>query len=62
MLAGVINNMMFGKQDDLSLEQLPYYEEIINSCADVIEELRLVKKIDLQHDPAMTKIIFGLGI
>jgi len=62
MLAGLINNMLFGNQKNLSLEQLPFYEDIINTCVEVIEELRTVKKIDLQSRPFMTKIVFGLDI
>lgn len=61
MIAGLINNMIFGKQDDLSLEQLPYYEEIINTGIEIIEQVRMAKKIELQQAPAMTGIIFGLG-
>lgn len=61
MIAGLINNMVFGKQDNLSLEQLPYYEEIVNTAVEIIEELRISRKIDLQVAPAMTGIVFGLG-
>lgn len=62
MIAGLVNNMVFGKQDNLSLEQLPFYEEIINKCVELIEEIEYAKKIKLQVAPAMTGIIFGLGI
>lgn len=62
MIAGLINNMVFGKQDNLSLEQLPFYEEIVNKCVEIIEEIELAKKIKLQVAPAMTGIVFGLGI
>lgn len=61
MIAGLINNMIFGHQENLSLEQLPFYEEIINSCVTVIEELELAKKLQLQTKPKMTGIVFGLG-
>lgn len=61
MIAGLINNMIFGNQDNLSLEQLPFYEEIVNSCVLIIEELELAKKIQLQTKPQMTGIVFGLG-
>lgn len=62
MIAGLINNIIFGKQDNLSLEQLPFYEEIINKCVELIEEIEYAKKIKLQANPTMTGIIFGLGI
>lgn len=62
MIAGLINNMVFGKQDNLSLEQLPFYEEIINKSVEIIEEIEYVKKIKLQVAPAMTGIVFGIGI
>jgi hypothetical protein len=62
MIAGLLNNMFFGNQKNLSLEQLPYYEEIVNTCIDIIEEFRTSKGIDLQSKPYMTKIMFGLDI
>ena len=62
MIAGLINNMIFGKQDNLSLEQLPFYEEIINKSVEIIEELEYAKKIKLQSQSTMTGIVFGLGI
>ena len=62
MLAGYINNVFFGNQKNLSLEQLPYYEEILNTAIDIIEEFRTSKKIDLQAKPHLTKIVFGLDI
>lgn len=61
MIAGLLNNMIFGTQDNLSLEQLPFYEEIVNSCVIVIEELEHAKKLTLQTKPQMTGIVFGLG-
>lgn len=62
MIAGLMNNMFFGNQKDLSLDQLPYYEEIINTCIDIIETMRDKKSINLQNKPYMTKIQFGLDI
>lgn len=62
MIAGLINNMVFGKQDNLSLEQLPYYEEIVNTCVELIETIEVAKQLRLQQAPHMTGIIFGLGI
>jgi hypothetical protein len=61
MIAGLINNMIFGNQDNLSLEQLPFYEEIINSAVTVIEQIEDTKKFKLQTRPQMTGIVFGLG-
>lgn len=61
MLCGIINNMLFGNQKNLSLEQLPYYEEIINNCVIVIKEIQKDKKIDLQVNPCLNMIKFGIS-
>lgn len=61
MIAGLINNMIFGHQDNLSLEQLPFYEDIINKSVEIIEELELAKKLSLQTNNKLTGIVFGLG-
>lgn len=61
MVAGLLNNILFGNQDNLSLEQLPFYEEIINGSVAVIEEVELSKKLVLQNKPQMSGVIFGLG-
>lgn len=61
MMAGLINNVLYGNQRDLSVEQLPFYEEITNVCAEVIEELKLIKKIDLQPDYDIIGVQFGLS-
>ena len=60
MMAGLINNVLYGNQRDLSVEQLPFYEEITNICAEVIEELITVKKLDLQPDYDIIGVQFGL--
>ena len=60
MMAGLINNVLYGNQRDLSVEQLPFYEEITNICAEVIEELIMVKKLDLQPDYDIIGVQFGL--
>lgn len=62
MIAGLLNNILFGNQDNLSLEQLPFYEEIINACTIFIEEIEYSKKIKLQKKPQYRQIIFGIGI
>lgn len=62
MIAGLLNNILFGNQDNLSLEQLPYYEEIINSAITVIEEIEYAKKIKLQAKPLMTPLFFAILI
>lgn len=61
MMAGLVNNVIYGNQRDLSVEQLPFYEEIVNVCAEVIEELKLVKKLDLQPDYDIIGVQFGLS-
>jgi len=60
MMAGLLNNMMFGNQRDLSTVQMPFYEEITNICAEVIAELELVKKLDLQSDYDILGVQFGI--
>lgn len=62
MIAGLINNMIFGHQENLSLEQLPFYEDIINKSTEIIEELELAKKFTLQTNNKLTGIVFGIGI
>ncbi len=62
MLGGLINNLVFGKQQNLSLEQLEYYEDIINTTVEAINILKTKKQIDLQSLPQMTKITFGIDI
>ena len=44
----------------LSIEQLPFYEDIINIIVEVIEELNSVKSYDLQPNHKLTQIQFGL--
>ena len=61
MMAGLVNNIMYGNQRDLSLEQLPFYEDIINIAVEVIEELENVKQYHLQPNHKLTQIQFGLG-
>lgn len=60
MLAGLLNNMLFGNQVNLSLEQLPYYEEIINNCVMLIKEIETEKKIVLQTNSQFSMIKFGI--
>jgi len=56
LLAGVINNIVFGDQRDFSLVQLEAIESIINTSIDIIEELERVKQIKLQSQPQFVKI------
>ena len=60
MIAGLINNMVFGNQENLSVEQLPYYEEIINTSVELMEELKIAKNIELQKKPHLIQIVFGI--
>lgn len=62
MIAGLINNILFGTQEDLSLEQIEFYEEIINQCVEIIEEIKVATGISLQSKSLMHKITFGIGI
>lgn len=56
LLAGVINNIVFGDQRDFSLVQLEAIENIINTSIDIIQEIEQVKKIKLQDKPSLTKM------
>lgn len=61
MIAGLINNVFFGNQRDISTQQLPYLEEIVNTCAEVINELKIIKKLELQSNTEIHGIQFGLA-
>ena len=55
-LAGTINNIQFGNQQDFSLTQLQTIMDIVNTCVDVIEALDDAKAINLQNNRLFTKI------
>ena len=55
-LAGLVNNMMFGTQNNLSLIQLQTIQDIINFCVDVVDAVYVDKGINLQDQRIFTKI------
>jgi hypothetical protein len=55
-LAGTLNNLQFGYQQDFSLLQLQTLQDIINDCVDVIEKVEDVTNIQLQQKKLYTKI------
>jgi hypothetical protein len=56
MLAGMLNNIQFGNQQDYSLQQLEYIINILNICIDIIDEIKLTHNINLQTNQTHTKI------
>ena len=55
-LAGILNNLQYGKQRDLSLMQLQTLQEIVNTCVDVIDLIECVHNINVQQNKMFTKI------
>lgn len=55
-LAGTLNNLQFGTQQDFSLTQLETIQDILNTSIDIIDAIREELKIDLQNNPVYTKI------
>lgn len=55
-LAGTINNIQFGNQQDFSLTQLQTIQEIINFSVDAIDAITNDLKINLQSNVLFTKI------
>jgi hypothetical protein len=55
-LAGILNNLQFGKQRDLSLMQLQTLQDIVNTCVDVIDLIECVNGITIQQNKMFTKI------
>lgn len=55
-LAGTLNNLQFGYQQDFSLLQLQTLQDIVNDCVDVIDKVEEVTNIELQQKKLYTKI------
>lgn len=62
MISGLLNNIMFGEQRDLSLIQAELIQDINNTCIDIIEVIQEEKKIDLQKTPGYQKIWLQVNI
>jgi hypothetical protein len=55
-LAGVVNNLQFGNQKDLSLLQLQTLQDIINTGVDVVDTVEAFMGNTLQKNKMFTKI------
>lgn len=55
-LAGTINNIQFGTQNDFSLTQLQVIQDIINTCSLIINEIEADKGIVLQTNKMFEEI------
>ena len=62
MLAGLINNIKFGNQYNISIEQLDFYSGIINNSIELITTLEAAKHIKLQYKFIMKPVIFAVNI
>lgn len=56
MLAGMLNNIQFGNQQDYSLQQLEIIINILNICIDIIDELKQSHDLILQNNNKNTKL------
>ena len=56
IIAGLINNLVFGTQRDFSLTQLELAQEINNILIDIVEVIKDEKKVTLQSDSKYSKI------
>ena len=56
IIAGLINNLVFGTQRDFSLTQLEIAQDVNNILVDIIEVIKDEKKISLQTDSKYSKI------
>ena len=56
MLSGTINNIQFGTQYDFSLQQLEIIFYILNTCIDIIDELKNSHNLDLQSNNNNNKL------
>lgn len=55
VFSGLLNNLMFGSQRDLSLTQLDLLQDLNNTLIDVIEVIIEEKNIQLQETPKFVK-------
>ena len=60
-IAGTLNNVMFGTQNDLSEVQALQLQNIVNNFVGIVEALREMK-IDLQKDATLDQIMFTENI
>ena len=55
-LAGTLNNIQFGSQQDFSLTQLQTIQDIVNTCVDIIDAIMDDKGVSLQQNRMFTKL------
>jgi hypothetical protein len=55
-LAGTMNNLQFGTQQDFSLVQLEIIQDILNTSIDIIDAISETHNLDLQSNQLFTKI------
>ena len=56
IIAGTLNNLMWGTQRDFSLLQLELIQDINNILVDIVEVIIEEKQINLQTKPKYTKV------
>jgi len=56
IIAGMLNNLVFGNQRDFSLTQIDLVQDISNTAYDIIEIIKEEKTINLQDNPQYKKI------
>jgi len=56
IIAGILNNLLWGTQQDFSLVQLELVQDLNNILIDIVEVIKEEKKIVLQSKPKYTKI------
>jgi hypothetical protein len=56
IIAGTLNNLMWGNQRDFSLLQLELIQDINNILVDIVEVIIDEKRITLQSKPKYTKV------
>jgi hypothetical protein len=55
-LAGTMNNLQFGTQQDFSLVQLEIIQDILNTSIDIIDAINEEHNIELQTNQLFTKV------
>ncbi len=56
IIAGTLNNLMWGSQRDFSLLQLELIQDINNILVDIVEVIKEEKQINLQTKPKYIKV------
>lgn len=60
-IAGTLNNIMYGSQNDLSEVQAGHLQNIINNFVGIVEALKEMS-IDLQKDATLDQIMFSENV